>query len=136
MGEERERRQGNGYTGIIDAAGKMLRDGIETLSDVELLALFCVPARVPGCADFSHSLLQRFGSLYGLLSAEIEQFADIDGIGIAKYAQLKGIAELARRYFSLRMREEPSLVTPLMTREFYKASSPMKSGRSLWRSFR
>ncbi len=27
----------------------MLRDGIETLSDVELLALFfCVPARVPG----------------------------------------------------------------------------------------
>ena len=101
---------------------KMLRDGIETLSDVELLALFLrTGTRTQDVLTFSHSLLQRFGSLYGLLSAEIEQFADIDGIGIAKYAQLKGIAELARRYFSLRMREEPSLVTPLMTREFLQS---------------
>jgi DNA repair protein RadC len=36
-------------------------------------------------------LLQRFGSLYGLLSADKAQFETVDGIGLAKYAQLKGL---------------------------------------------
>jgi DNA repair protein RadC len=33
----------------------------------------------------------------------------------------KGIAELARRYFSVRLVEEPSLVTPMMTLEFLQS---------------
>ncbi|WP_341533821.1 UPF0758 domain-containing protein, partial [Serratia marcescens] len=95
---------------------------IEVLSDIELLALFLrTGTRTQDVMTFSRELLQRFGSLYGLLSAEESQFAEIEGIGLAKYAQLKGIAELARRYFSLRMTEEPSLVTPSMTREFLQS---------------
>ncbi|MBN0105813.1 DNA repair protein RadC, partial [Pseudomonas aeruginosa] len=41
--------------------------------------------------------------------------------GLAKYAQLKGIAELARRYFSSQLVEEAALVTPSMTREFLQS---------------
>jgi DNA repair protein RadC len=82
--------------------------GIETLSDVELLALFLrTGTRDKDVMTYSHDLLQRFGSLYGLLSANKAQFETVDGIGLAKYAQLKGVAELARRYFSLRLVEEP-----------------------------
>ncbi len=68
-------------------------------------------------------MLENFGSLYGLLTSEYEQFSGVHGIGVAKFAQLKGIAELARRYYNVRMREESPLLSPEMTREFYKASS-------------
>lgn len=66
-------------------------------------------------------ILQRFGSLYGLLSADFAQFRGVNGIGIAKFAQLKGIAELARRYYSVRMHEENALLSPEMTREFLQS---------------
>jgi DNA repair protein RadC len=66
--------------------------GIETLSDVELLALFLrTGTRDKDVMTYSHELLQRFGSLYGLLSANKAQFETVDGIGLAKYAQLKGL---------------------------------------------
>ncbi|MDI5036142.1 hypothetical protein MJM43_33695, partial [Salmonella enterica subsp. enterica serovar Montevideo] len=42
-------------------------------------------------------------------SADFAQFRGVNGIGLAKFAQLKGIAELARRYYSVRMNEESAL---------------------------
>ncbi|HHU6237939.1 RadC family protein [Klebsiella pneumoniae] len=87
---------------------KMLQYGIETLTDVELLALFLrVGTRRQDVLSYAQALLQRFGSLYALLSAD--------------KAQLKGIAELARRYFSSQLVEEAALVTPSMTREFLQS---------------
>lgn len=68
----------------------------------------------------AHETLQRSGSLYGLLSADFAQFRGT-GIGIAKYAQLKGIAELARRYYKARMMKENALLSPEMTREFLQS---------------
>ncbi|MBZ4256442.1 hypothetical protein LAN29_22995, partial [Mycobacterium tuberculosis] len=56
-----------------------------------------------------------------LLSADKAQLIAVDGLGLAKYAQLKGIAELARRYFSSQLVEEAALVTPSMTREFLQS---------------
>ncbi|MDA8491871.1 RadC family protein [Kluyvera georgiana] len=101
---------------------KMQRYGIESLTDVELLALFLrTGTREKTVLRFSQDLLRHFGSLYGLLSATEKAITQIDGIGIAKYAQLKGIAELARRYFSLRVLSEDSLLSPEMTREFLQS---------------
>ncbi|HAG3147452.1 TPA: JAB domain-containing protein [Salmonella enterica] len=87
---------------------KMLRSGIASLSDVELLALF-LRTGTPGkdVMTLAKEILQHFGSLYGLLSAD--------------FAQLKGIAELARRYYSVRMNEESALLSPEMTREFLQS---------------
>jgi DNA repair protein RadC len=69
MGHEKERPYG--CTGTPDATGKMWLYGIETLSDVELLALFLrTGTRDKDVMTYSHDLLQRFGSLYGLLSAK------------------------------------------------------------------
>ena len=101
---------------------KMQRYGIESLTDVELLALFLrTGTREKTVLRYSQDLLRHFGSLYGLLSANKKAITQIDGIGIAKYAQLKGIAELARRYFSLRVLSEDSLLSPEMTREFLQS---------------
>ena len=101
---------------------KMQRYGIESLTDVELLALFLrTGTREKNVLRYSQDLLSHFGSLYGLLSATEKAITQIDGMGIAKYAQLKGIAELARRYFSLRVLSEDSLLSPEMTREFLQS---------------
>ncbi|WP_455648692.1 RadC family protein [Kluyvera sp.] len=101
---------------------KMQRYGIESLTDVELLVLFLrTGTREKNVLRYSQDLLRHFGSLYGLLSATEKAITQIDGMGIAKYAQLKGIAELARRYFSLRVLSEDSLLSPEMTREFLQS---------------
>lgn len=117
----------------VDAARKMLKFGISALTDVELLALFLrTGTRGKDVLTLAKEMLENFGSLYGLLTSEYEQFSGVHGIGVAKFAQLKGIAELARRYYNVRMREESPLLSPEMTRNFYKASSRARSGRSLW----
>ena len=101
---------------------KMQRYGIETLSDTELLALFLrTGTREKSVMRYSHDLLRHFGSLYRLLSASEAEMTQIEGMGIAKYAQLKGIAELARRYFSVRVLEEDSLLSPELAREFLQS---------------
>ena len=77
---------------------KMQRYGIESLTDVELLALFLrTGTREKNVLRYSQDLLRHFGSLYGLLSATEKAITQIDGMGIAKYAQLKGIAEMAQQ---------------------------------------
>ena len=101
---------------------KMQRYGIESLSDTELLALFLrTGTREKNVMRYSHDLLRHFGSLYGLLTAELEAFTHVEGIGVAKYAQLRGIAELARRFYNVRMEEEDPILTPDMTREFLQS---------------
>lgn len=101
---------------------KMLQSGIGSLNDVELLALF-LRTGTPGkdVMTLAKEMLCHFGSLYGLLTADFIQFRSLSGVGIAKYAQLKGIAELARRYYNVRMMEENSLLSPEMTREFLQS---------------
>ncbi|EKG5174696.1 DNA repair protein RadC [Escherichia coli] len=101
---------------------KMLKFGISTLTDVELLALFLrTGTRGKDVLTLAKEMLENFGSLYGLLTSEYEQFSGVHGIGVAKFAQLKGIAELARRYYNVRMREESPLLSPEMTREFLQS---------------
>ena len=92
---------------------KMLKFGISALTDVELLALFLrTGTRGKDVLTLAKEMLENFGSLYGLLTSEYEQFSGVHGIGVAKFAQLKGIAELARRYYNVRMREESPFTQP------------------------
>ena len=72
---------------------KMLRDGATRLTDEELLALFLrTGTRSKNVFALARDLLQHFGSLHGLLSAELKDFRRVEGIGLATFAQLKGIA--------------------------------------------
>ncbi|POT55650.1 hypothetical protein C3432_21665 [Citrobacter amalonaticus] len=101
---------------------KMLLQGVGSLSDAELLALFLrTGTQGKDVLTLAKEMLQHFGSLYGLLTADYLQFRHIPGIGVAKYAQIKGIAELARRYYDVRMHEESPLLSPDMTREFLQS---------------
>ncbi|QCT19246.1 JAB domain-containing protein [Jejubacter calystegiae] len=98
---------------------KLLCYGASALTDVELLALFLRTGR-PGMhvLELSNRLLQHFCSLRRLLTAELDDFKVVGGIGHAKYTQLRAIAELARRYHASQMEEEKPLLNPEMVRYF------------------
>lgn len=101
---------------------KMLHRGIGALSDAELLALFLrTGTRGKDLLTFADYLLSHFGSLHGLLQASEAELRGVNGIGMAKYAQLKGVTELARRFFSVRLMEQDPLRTPDVTREFLQS---------------
>ena len=101
---------------------KLLADGVSSLTDTELLALFLrTGTRGKSVFTLSDELIEHFGSLYSLLSAELSDFKDVEGIGIAKYAQLKGIAELARRYYVSKVQEDDSLLSPDMALTFLQS---------------
>ncbi|AGB76168.1 RadC family protein [Pseudocitrobacter corydidari] len=109
-------------SGALMPREKMQKMGIESLSDVELLALFLrTGTRDKDVMTWSRDLLHHFGSLYELLSASEQDITEQYGMGLAKCAQLKGIAELARRYFSLRVLAKNALLSPEMTREFLQS---------------
>lgn len=101
---------------------KMLNFGITSLTDAELLALF-LRTGTSGKSVFilAQELLQHFGSLHGLLNADLDEFRYVEGIGLAKFAQLKGIAELARRYHSVRVLGDNPLLNPEMTKDFLQS---------------
>lgn len=87
---------------------KLLKKGADTLSDAELLAIF-LRTGVAGMnvIELAGFLLQDFGSLRGLMEANLDQFSQRKGLGSAKYAQLQAMLELSRRHLNeLRHRED------------------------------
>ena len=77
---------------------KLLKLGATNLSDAELLALFLrVGIKGKSAVDLARDLILEFGSLTRLCGASAADFASFPGMGIAKYAQLQAVMELARR---------------------------------------
>lgn len=77
---------------------RLLRDGVASLTDGDLLAILCRTGR-PGSSAvaLARQLLTRFGSLRGLDAAQAEALREIPGLGPAKIAQLKAAFEVGRR---------------------------------------
>lgn len=87
--------------------------GARALSQQELLA--CLLGR--GCAGESvittaQRLLSRFGDLYGIAQAPLEELAAIRGMGLAKASALKAACELSRRVEVPSTKPTPWLDTP------------------------
>lgn len=101
---------------------KLLKFGVSSLTDTELLALFLrTGCRGMHVLVFANMLLREFGSLHRLLSADYSHFEKVNGIGVAKYTQLNAIAELARRYYSSQGVSELSLLNPGKVREYIQS---------------
>lgn len=112
---------------------KLLALGVDTLTDDELLALF-LRTGTPGKDVFAlaKEILEHFGSLYSLLTADYSQFSAVTGIGVAKYAQLKGIAELARRFYEVQIKGTNPLLSPVLTRDFCRVNLREKRVKFSW----
>jgi DNA repair protein RadC len=81
---------------------RLLRSGVENLTDAELLGLVFgsgVRTRTGpvSAVELGGFLLRRFGSLRELSTRDVREYLSIAGVGPAKAAQLAAVAEIGRR---------------------------------------
>jgi DNA repair protein RadC len=98
---------------------KLLHMGPGSLSDAELLAIFLrTGIKGKSAVDLARELLQEFGSLRGLLTADQQRFCQPAGLGSAKFAQLQAVLEMARRHLAEQLQKEDALTSPELTRRY------------------
>lgn len=111
---------------------KLLQFGVEALSDAELLALFLrTGTRNLPVLTLSQKLLNEFGSFYHLINASHDEFCKKEGLGTAKYTQLKAVVELSHRYLKVKMTKENYLTSPTLTHH-YLANHLMDKDREIF----
>lgn len=99
-----------------------MREGARALSDPELLAIFLrVGVRGKSAVRLGQDMLHHFGSLQGLLAADVDAFSAVHGLGVAKYAQLQAVLELSRRA-GVEQFSRASLCTPDAVRGYLRST--------------
>lgn len=101
---------------------KALKYGIETLTDVEILAVILrTGVGKIKVLDLAKLLYEKAGSkgLVGLASLEIDDLVKIKGIGRVKAIQIKSIIELSRRLAKFKANEKLDFSKSDTVAEFY-----------------
>ncbi len=100
---------------------KVLRKGVEVLSDAELVAIFLrTGIKGKSAVDLAREALSRFGSLSALLAADIAALTASPGLGTAKYVQLQAVLEIARRALRERLDRGSVLSSPQAVRDYLR----------------
>lgn len=110
---------------------RLIKHGAHSLSDAELLAVFLrIGVSGKSAVDLGRDMVGHFGSLNRLFSAPLSDFAAINGLGPAKFAQLQAVLELARRALSEEMQAGVVLSSPQAVRQYLQlllANKPYES---------
>jgi DNA repair protein RadC len=98
---------------------KLLLRGPGALTDAELLAIF-IRTGVAGktAVDLARELLERYGGLRDLLSADRKSFCASAGLGETKYALLQAVLEMGRRHLYETVKRGDVLTSPEATRGY------------------
>ena len=100
---------------------KLLMHGAASLSDTELLAIFLRTGMTGKSAvDLARELLNNFGNLTSLFTADIDTFCQMPGMGVAKYTQLQAVMEMARRTLADELKSGDTLLSPEVVRNYLR----------------
>jgi DNA repair protein RadC len=101
---------------------KLIARGPAALSDAELLAIF-LRSGVAGSSavDLARALLTDFGSLRGILDADMHRLCRRKGLGPARFAELRAALEIARRHFAETLGHGDCLTRPAETVNYLRA---------------
>lgn len=98
---------------------KLLARGPAALSDAELLALLLrTGLRGQGVLELAQSLLDGFGGLSGLLTADGAALQRSRGLGPARRAELQAVLELARRALAQQLAERTVFDAPEAVKQY------------------
>ena len=98
---------------------KLIACGAQGLSDAELVAILLRKGvKGANAVELSLSLLERFGSINGLLSANKHEFCAVRGLGVSTFVQLQAMLEVARRYYTEMMQNKTAIENASDTRTF------------------
>lgn len=73
---------------------------------LEFLLFYCISRKDTN--PLAHTLINRFGSLSGVLDAPIEELADVEGMGERSALLFKSILPIARIYYNQKINETPT----------------------------
>lgn len=91
---------------------RLLHQGPDALSEAELLAILLRTGNGKQTAlGLARHLLNQFEGLRGLDSVTIEELEEINGIGLAKAAQIKAAIELAKRLAQQKWRMQDKIAS-------------------------
>lgn len=111
---------------------RLIKHGAPALSDAELLSVFLrVGVKGKSAVDLGRDMLLQFGSLRALFAANLKEFAQIHGLGSAKYAQLQAVLELAKRSISEELETNSSLSSPQAVKQYLQ----LQIGNKQYESF-
>ena len=89
---------------------RLLKGGAEALADYEVLEYLLFAAIKQGdTKPLAKALIERFGSLSGVLNAEPGALQQVKGVGITSAAALKSVALAARRMARSEVSQKPVL---------------------------
>lgn len=101
---------------------RFLRDGIDGFEPhnvIELLLFYSIPRRDTN--EIAHRLIDKFGSIAGVLEADYDELVSVDGMGAHSASLIKLIPQLARRYMSELASAEKSFDTAEKIGNFFVA---------------
>jgi DNA repair protein RadC len=98
---------------------KLLRQGAQSLSDAELLAIF-IQSGICGktAVDIGRDLIHQFGGIREILTASNRTICTTSGLGPAKYALLQAALEIGRRFLGEKLERDGSLTSPKQVSEY------------------
>lgn len=105
---------------------RLIRQGPQSLSDSELLAIF-LRTGLPGksAVDLAREIIHQFGSLQQLNQVTLTQWCSVPGLGQAKFAQFKACLEMASRCLNHQLQETSLLNRPDLLERFVRAQIGM-----------
>lgn len=111
---------------------RLIKHGAPALSDAELLSVFLrIGVKGKSAVDLGRDMLLQFGSLRALFAANLKEFAQVHGLGSAKYAQLQAVLELAKRSISEELETNSSLSSPQAVKQYLQ----LQIGNKQYESF-
>lgn len=93
-------------------------DSFEDHELLELILFYSIPRK--NTNEIGHNLLNRFGSIKGVLDANIEALTEIDDIGKNTAIYLKAISRLVLKYTLSEQKEDELLKSPATLVTFLK----------------
>jgi len=100
---------------------KLAARGAAALSEAELLAIILrTGVKGKSAVDLARDLLQRFGSLSALLSADLPRLPEIKGLGPAKAVAINAVIELLRRALKEEIDPRVNLSSPAAVRDYLR----------------
>lgn len=105
----------------LNVREKLLTFGPQSLSDIELLAVFISSGSAQrSCMQLAHDLIQHFGDIRSVLTTDLKTFQQIPGLGLVRYVQFQAAREMANRSDFIDLKKETQLHSSQQTITFLK----------------
>ena len=100
---------------------KLVARGASALSEAELLAIILrTGVKGKSAVDLGRDMLQRFGGLSALLSADVTRLREVKGMGPAKSVAMNAVIELLRRALKEEIHPRTNLSSPMAVRDYLR----------------